>query len=651
MPCAKEERGTPHGLGEDCRWSLVTGLGEGDTAVPCRRVDERRHFVLMRDDDGWPSATMDSALPGLPFVPALGRRRWVVMFVDVVESVRIVQRHEARFIDCWLAFMQQLRDKVLPPCGGNAVKSHGDGCLLTFETPAGAVRAALDMLDLARSFDAHLPSDGYIRLRVGIHLTEVVVGPDDLFGSGVNLAARLTGLGGPDDILVTEPIRVELVDGLALRLVDTGEHWLKHFDEPVRAWKVTQPGIEATSGLPPAMEIRPAIAAIPFARQPPNPAPDGLGQAISASIAGALMPCTLWRVISGLSTMYCAPPDRPAALAGVLNAAYLVTGEFREHDGRIDLRAQLVDGRSGELLWASPSMRLPVQALFDGGGDAVGLIAHSIGQALFNLALGRTSALPFSRLDDYCLHLASLNLMHRLRVFDHERAGELLAALETRHARSPEPHALRCRWHALRMVQGGMDSPADAGRDALRAARRALERDPDHRFALPMAALLAGQMGESLEEAEADARRALANDPHEPMAGIAYALLRGYRGDVHDFEAHCDAAVGLSPLDPASFVYRSIQASAKISADRPVDAAEVASAAIRANATYATAHLMMTIALAMQDKLEEARQSAQRVLKLEPGFAVGRYLTEFGGRQPPNAEGRARALLAAGLPP
>jgi predicted Zn-dependent protease len=135
------------------------------------------------------------------------------------------------------------------------------------------------------------------------------------------------------------------------------------------------------------------------------------------------------------------------------------------------------------------------------------------------------------------------------------------------------------------------------------------------------------------------------------MAGLAYAVLRGYRGDVHDFEAHCDAAVGLSPLDPAIFVYRSIQASAKISANRPVDAAEAASAAIRSNAAYATAHLMMTIALAMQDKLDEARRSAQRVLRLEPEFAVGRYLTEFGGRRPPDAEGRASALLAAGLPP
>lgn len=605
----------------------------------------------MRADDASPSGPLYGALTGLPFAPPLGRQRRVVMFADVVESVRIVQRHEARFIDCWLAFMQQLRDQLLPPCGGELVKSHGDGCLLTFKAPSLAVQAALEMLELARSFDVHLPPDGRIRLRVGLHQTDIVVGPSDVFGSGVNLAARLAGLGGPDEILVTEPIRVQLIDGLGLQIVDTGEHWLKHFDEPVRAWRVTQAGSTAASGLPPATDIRPAIAVIPFARQPSGPVPDGLGQAISASIAGALLPCTSWRVISSLSTMYCAPPSQPASLAGVLQAAYLVAGSFREHADRIDLHATLVDGRSGELLWASPAMRLDVQSLFDGGGEAIGHIAHCIGQALFNLALGRAGALPFSRLDDYCLHLASLNLMHRLRVADHARAGELLAALEARHTRSPEPHALRCRWHALHMVQGHVDHPAAEGRQALHAARKALDRDPEHRFALPMAALLTGQTGESLDVAEDYARRALACAPHEPMSGIAYGLLRGYRGDVQAFERHCDAAVGLSPLDPAGFIYRSIQASAKISAQRPTEAEAAAAAAIRANASYATAHLMMTIALVMQDKNDEARRSARHVLELEPGFSVGRYMSEFGDRQAPGATDRTQAMLTAGLPP
>jgi adenylate cyclase len=222
--------------------------------------------------------------------------------------------------------------------------------------------------------------------------------------------------------------------------------------------------------------------------------------------------------------------------------------------------------------------------------------------------------------------------------------------LQHRHRRSAEPWAMRSRWHTLRMLQGLADDPGKERQSAWDCARRAIDLDPGHAFALAMSALLAAQAGEALAGALALARQAMELDPQEPMAGVALALIRGYQGDESAFEYHCEHAVGLTPLDPAIHVYASVLASARLGAGKPAGAMDAAARALRSNATYTTAHLMMTAAQALAGNIEAARESAAKVLRLEPGFSVGRYAAEFSGRCPPRMLERMTALRAAGLP-
>lgn len=584
----------------------------------------------------------------LPFTEDLERQWQAVLFLDVVESVRIMERYEGAFVRAWLAFLAALKEDVLLQWPGRLVKSHGDGALLSFDSAARAVGAAMHIQRAVQQLDTRMPADAPIRLRIGIHLTMAVVQEGDLFGAGVNLAARLASLADPGDILLSSAARETLVDGHGFELTDQGDHWLKHLSQAVRVFRVECQKPAITLGLT-AFEHRPGIAVLPFKRLLGGDPLPGLGQALADDLTTSLSRSARWRVISRASTTRCqcyAPDQRLADLLGV---PYLVSGSFRNEGHRVALHVELCDARRDELVW-SEQYRFRVADLFAQQDQAMHDVVRAIGRQVLNIELKRAGSLPFSRLEDYSLHLSAIALMHRLTRAEFERAGTMIDALEERHRRSPEPPAMRARWHALRMVQHWAVEGESVGGQALESARLAVVRDPTHAFALPMAALLAAQNGEPLLPALAGAQLALATHPQEPMAGLAFALIRGYMGDADDFERHATEAVGLTPLDPALYVYLSMLASAKISNGKFEQGIEIAARALRANATYSSAHLMMTLGLAMAGRLDQARQSAVRLRSLEPSFRVSRYMEEFNGRRPPGYAAREHALLAAGLP-
>ena len=587
-----------------------------------------------------------------PFRLALVRDHAALLFVDVVESVRLMQRDEDGFVHRWLALLQRLREHVLPELGGRMVKSHGDGALLAFPRVADAALAAFRIHDLARELDTALPSGPTIELRAGIHPSAVVVDAWDLFGHGVNLAARLATLAAPGETLVSAEGRELLVDGLGLCATDTGEHWLKHIDQPVRVYRLQRLDAAAqyTQATPHCgHEVRPGIAVLPFAAAWGSDNCPGLGQAVADDITAALSRAAGWRVISRLSSAQCHDQQAAPSLAALLGVPYLLGGRFRANGNALQLQVELTDGRNGELLWAE-HYRLAIDDLFACQDQALHEVVRTVGRIVLHTELARTQSLPFSRLEDYSIHLAAITLMHRLNPPDQQRALAMIDALEERHHRSAEPAAMRTRWHALRMVQGRASDPKGEGLRALACAREALARDTQHPFAQPMCAMLAAQMGEPLLPAVAQAQHALAAHPQEPMAGLALALLCGYCGDVLGFERHSMDSAELTPLDPALYVYLGLLASAKLAVGKFEEAASAAQRAIRVNATFAPAHLTLSLALEMSGQRAAALLSAERLLSLEPEFSVSRWLSKFHGRGPPDLPARGLALRALGLP-
>jgi class 3 adenylate cyclase len=175
-----------------------------------------------------------TSFPGLPF-----QAYKVVLVVDLVESVRLMANHEAEVVARWSAFMDDAARRVLPKHKGRLVKSLGDGLLAEFDEAADAVRTAMELHAFFVPSNQMLPADQRLYLRAGINASHLYVGEHDVYGHGVNLAARVTTLGEAGEIVVTAPVRQSIVDGVDGDIEDMGESFLKHWPEPVRTWRVS----------------------------------------------------------------------------------------------------------------------------------------------------------------------------------------------------------------------------------------------------------------------------------------------------------------------------------------------------------------------------------------------------------------------------
>ena len=201
------------------------------------------------------------------------------MVVDVVESVRLMQANEADVIDRWRRFVREVRTEVLPAHGGRLVKSLGDGLLLEFESVPPAVAASLEIQRRIAPYNLEREPCATIAMRIGIHIADVVVDDMDVYGSGVNLAARLGELAAPGEVVASAEARDALTEGLDADVHDLGECFVRHLVEPIRAYRVGAADMDRSFLAldDHQADLAPTIAFIPPMPIDPNGAHPALG--------------------------------------------------------------------------------------------------------------------------------------------------------------------------------------------------------------------------------------------------------------------------------------------------------------------------------------------------------------------------------------
>lgn len=177
----------------------------------------------------------------------IARLTQVLVVLDVVESVRLMEADEAGFIARWREFVRLVRHGILPLHGGRFRKSLGDGLLLEFEEALHALHAASALMQAARRFNQPGRDDLDMHLRVGLHLARYVADDLDIYGAGVNLAARLAQTAQPGEILMSEQVRDRLPAAERQQLEDLGVRSLRHVRQPTRVWRVPGPADPGTA--------------------------------------------------------------------------------------------------------------------------------------------------------------------------------------------------------------------------------------------------------------------------------------------------------------------------------------------------------------------------------------------------------------------
>ena len=179
---------------------------------------------------------------GLTTDHSIERARRVVLIADIVESVRLIEADEEGIVARWLALVRQIEKDLMPANKGHLVKSLGDGLLLEFEDARTAVKAAFAIQQASARDNQGQPPDKLMLLRIGIEDSDVIINEHDVFGHGVNLAARLTSLAGPGEIVTSAAVREQLTPDLDADVEDLGDCFLKHVKDPVRAYRLRPPG-------------------------------------------------------------------------------------------------------------------------------------------------------------------------------------------------------------------------------------------------------------------------------------------------------------------------------------------------------------------------------------------------------------------------
>jgi len=581
----------------------------------------------------------------------LERQTKILMVMDVVESVRLMEQDENDFVSRWQVLVGHAEQRLLALHGGRLVKSLGDGLMLEFKEAVGCIRAGFALQELAREGNRGRKEQEQLNLRIGAHLADFVVDRHDIYGSDVNLTARIAGLAGPGEFVITAELRDRLAPTLDADIEDLGDCYLKHVAKPVRVFRVGPPGHEPVIAQGPAAQsdLRPTIAIIPFQMRSSEPGQDMLGEALADEVIAALSRTSELHVISRLSTTFFRGRDDSVEdIKTHLGASYVLSGVCRTSGADLSLFVELIDAKTRHIVWAD-SLRGRVSGVFSTDDELIARLVSGISGAVMHNEVGRAHRHAMPTLEGYTLLLSSVALMHRNSPADFKRSREMLEHLTDRSRRHPAPHAWLATWHVLLVQQGWSDNPEDQARQALECTRRALENDPGSSLALTVQGFVLTNLMKDLAGAASSYQAALQINPNESLAWLLTGTLNAFMGNGADALDASERALRLSPLDPLRYFYDSLAASAAITAGKYDRAIELAKRSLKANRTHTSTYRALAIAQSLSEQMDDARDTVSKLLQLEPSFTV----TQFLARTPAKGELASRvadALLRAGLP-
>jgi adenylate cyclase len=599
----------------------------------------------------------------------------VVLLIDVVESVRLMSVYEAATVRRWAEFVRFATSEILPRHRGSLVKSLGDGLLARFESVRNAVDAAAEMHRTIASRNAGLPEDQHLHLRAGVNAAMTWSDGTDIYGSGVNLAARLATLAGPGETIASasaheelaaalasladpgETIgnaaaRDELTHGLDAVCEDLGNCILKHFDKPVRAYRVgpasPHPALPGRRDYGAAMQ--PSIAVIPLLARADSPGVLDVGNLIADSVIWRLSKSANLKVISRLSTA--AFRGRASDLRQVsthLGAAYVLSGAYVTHGSELMVTVELSAARDDQVIWTD-RLSGQVEDLLRPESELADRIARAVHFAVFDAEVEHILTQPLPTLESYSLLLGAIKLMHRSTKEEFLQTRKILDELINRHARIAAPRAWLGHWYILRLTRGWSEDRTRDAAEALSTTHAALDRDPSDALALATEGFVYCHLFKDLETARKRCEAAVLANPSHALGWLFLGTVDAFKGDGAAAVDETQRAMELSPLDPMRYYFESLSATAALSSRDYVSAERLARSSLALNRMHPSTWRALTIALVSQGRMVEAQTALSKMREVDPALTVETYLARAPNAQLETGRDWARCLALAGLP-
>jgi TolB-like protein len=552
------------------------------------------------------------------------RRLAAILAADVAGYSRLMEADEEGTLAALRGIRRELADPKIAEHRGRIVKTTGDGMLVEFASVVDAVRYAVELQRAMAERSATVREKKRIEFRIGIHQGDVIVEDGDIFGDGVNLAARLEGLAEPGGICVSGRVHADVAGKLDVGFEDLGEQQVKNISRPVRVFRAQLGAPKETAETAPALALpdKPSLAVLPFQNMTGDAQQeyfvDGMVEEITTAISR--LPW-LFVIARNSSFTYKGKAIDVKQVARELGVRYVLEGSVRKAGNRVRITGQLIDTATGAHIWAE-RFDGALDDIFDLQDRVASSVVGGIEPRLRLSEIERAARKPTASRDAYDLYLRALAQSYR---FTEEGLEESVVSLRQALALDPSyaPAAAMVGWcRTIQRVQGwGAVSGVDIA-ESVRLARQALEAardDPETmwRAAHPLF-ILAGEA--ALAEAVLD--RALALNPNAAGAWMVRGWLRALRDGPEAAIEACDRALRLSPFDPLGYLNACGFAIAHLVAQRFEEAIEWADRTLRDQPRVVTAIRINVVANAHLGRLDEARAALSRMLAIDPKFTI-----------------------------
>jgi adenylate cyclase len=550
------------------------------------------------------------------------RRLTAILAADVAGYSRLMGEDEEGTHERLTAHLRELINPKIAEHRGRIVKNTGDGFLAEFASVVDAVRCAVEVQrDMAERNDG-IPPEKQIEFRIGINLGDVIAEEQDIFGDGVNVAARLEALAEPGGICVSRVVRDQVRDKVDFGFEDLGEQRVKNIARPVRVYRVRDRAVPLGQFVPATfrplpLPDKPSIAVLPFVNMSGDPEQEFFADGIAEDIITQLAGWRAFPVIARTSTFtYRGRNVDIKEIGEGLGARYIVEGSVRKAGRRVRVTAQLIQADTGHHIMAERCDR-DLTELFELQDEIVSAIVGAIEPELLKFERERISKRPQHSEDAYELYQRGMWHHYRHTKADNIEAQAYFRRALAIDAQYPQATAALAIAVCNAGYLGWTDNAERNYEEAFEVGQRAVALDARYsnaHFALGVTSMYMHRTDHAMSEM----RQAIVLDPSFAAAHAILGHLLTYAGRPEETIPLVDRAIRLSPNDPRLFIWLPALAAAHYQLRDYEQAVEIGRRSWTLNRNWPTGLTYVVAGLAQLGQMDEARAALIKYRELRP---------------------------------
>jgi adenylate cyclase len=579
------------------------------------------------------------------------RRLAAILAADVVGYSRLMGADEEGTLARLKTLRRDLLDLKIDEHGGRIVKTTGDGLLAEFASVVDALRCAIDIQQAMIARNADVGLEKRIEFRIGINVGDVIVDGGDIYGDGVNVAARLEALAEPNGICVSRRVLEDTRGKVDASFEDAGEQQLKNIAWPVQVYRLRLGGKTAMARPRLTLPDKPSVAILPFQNMSGDPSQEYFADGVVEDITTALSRFrNLFVIARNSSFVYKGRAVDVTQVGRELGVRYVLEGSVRKAGDRLRITGQLIDASTGATLWAD-RFDGAFAEIFDLQDQVAANVVGAIAARVEAAEIERAKRQPTESISAYDQYLHALAVANRMARESNDEALRLFSAAIARDPGFALAHARAAHCYVRRKANSWMVDRSQETAEAERLARRAVELGRDDAVVLSYSGHTLGYVVGDLDDGVAFIERALVLNSNLATAWGASGWMKVCLGDPDTAVEHAALAMRLSPLDPRLFVWQFSTALAHLCAGRYDDAVVWGERALRDQPLYPAAMRVTAASHALARRLAEAQKLVERLREIDPLLRI----SNLGDSMPPfrRPEDRAKyveGIRMAGLP-